>query len=188
VLPSRDVTRGILGVPGVSIGFILARASQWQKLYPAIARNYSDPYEFAALMALVPIGWDKTDGVNFAPLWATLPNTPPKTVLLQAGLEDAQVNNDVTRLLARLYKAKLVGPAKHEVYGLETAQPPFTGVNGYQEVDFGVAPRPRTNRPALEETDTHSKPRQTPKIQDQGWHFLETGEVIGTCDGPCDPE
>ena len=43
-------------------------------------------------------------------------------------------------------------------------------------------------RYSLEETDTHGKPRQTPKIQDQGWHFLETGEVIGTCDGPCDPE
>jgi hypothetical protein len=188
VVPSRDVTRGILGVPGVSIGFILARASQWQQLYPAIARTYSDPYEFAALMALVPIGWDKTDGVNFAPLWATLPNTPPKAVLLQAGLEDSQVNNDVTRLLARLYKAKLIGPVKQGVYGLETAQPPFSGANGYQEVDYGVAPRTRTNRPAAEETDTHGKPRKTPKIQDQGWHFLETGEVIGPCDGVCDPE
>ncbi len=74
------------------------------------------------------------------------------------------------------------------MWGIETMQPPFKGVNGYQEVDFGVAPRPKTNRPAAEETDTHGKPRQTPKIQDQGWHFLETGEIIHTCDGVCDPE
>jgi hypothetical protein len=188
VLPSRDVTRAILGVPGVSIGFILARASQWQELSPALSRSYSDPFDFAALMALVQVGWDKTDAINFAPLWGQLPNTPPKTVLLQAGLEDAQVNNDVSRLLARLYQAKLVAPAPRPVFGLETLAPPFSGLNAYQEIDYGVAPRSRTNRPASQETDTHGKPRKTPKIQDQGFHFLETGEVIQTCEGVCDPE
>ena len=188
VLPSHDVTRAILGVPGVSIGFILARASQWQKLSPALSRNYQDPLEFAALMDLVQVGWDKADAINFASHWANLPNTSPKNVLLQTGLEDSQVNNDVTRLLARLYKAKLVAPAPRNVFGIETAMPPFAGSNAYQEIDFGVAPRVKTNRPASEETDTHAMPRKTPKIQDQGWHFLETGEVIATCQGVCDPE
>jgi hypothetical protein len=61
-------------------------------------------------------------------------------------------------------------------------------VSAHQEIDYGVAPRTPTNRPAAQETDTHGKPRKTPKIQDQGFHFLETGEVIQTCDGVCDPE
>lgn len=187
-LPSRDVTRAVLGVPGVSIGFILARASQWQEMSPSFQRSYPDPFEFASIMALANVGWDKTDGINFAPLWASLPSTPPKTVLLQAGLEDSQVNNDVTRLLARLYKAKLVAPAPRKVFGLEEAAAPITNANALQEVDFGVAPRTRTNRPAAKETDTHGMPRKTPKIQDQGWFFLETGEVRATCDGVCDPE
>ena len=188
VLPSRDVTRAVLGVPGVSIGFILARASQWQEMSSTISRGYPDPFEFAAIMALVQIGWDKADGINFAPRWSSLPNTPPKTVLLQTGLEDSQVNNDVTRLLARLYQAKLVAPAPRKIFGLEEAPAPITGANAYQEIDFGVAPRAKTNRPAAKETDTHGLPRKTPKIQDQAWHFLETGEVTATCDGVCDPE
>lgn len=188
VLPSRDVTRAVLGVPGVSIGFILARASQWQELAPAIGRYYSDPYEFASIGSLVHVSWDKTDAVNFAPLWSRIPNAPPKQVLLQTGLEDSQVNNDVTRLLARLYKAKLIAPSPKDVFGLEPATPPLTGTNAYQEVDFGVAPRPRTNRPSAKETDTHGKARKMTIMQDQSWHFLETGEIKAVCSGVCDPE
>ncbi|MBX3192260.1 MAG: hypothetical protein KF819_35045 [Labilithrix sp.] len=188
VLPSRDVTRAILGVPGVSIGFILARASQWEEMSPALSRNYGDPFAFAAVQSLVQVGWDKTDAINFAPLWATLPDTPPKQVLLQTGLEDSQVNNDVTRLLARLYRAKLVAPAPREIFGLEAAASPIVGANAYQEIDFAVAPRTRTNRPASKETDTHGKPRKLTRMQDQGWQFLETGEIHAVCDGVCDPD
>ena len=117
-----------------------------------------------------------------------LPSTPPKQVLLQTGLEDSQVNNDVTRLLARLYQAKLVAPAPRKVFGLEEAAPPIRGANAYQEIDFGVPPRTATNRPAAKETDTHEKPRRTPKIQDQAWQFLETGQIEATCTDVCNPE
>jgi hypothetical protein len=188
VLPSLDVTRGVLGVPGVSIGFILARASQWQEMSGSILKNYPNPYEFSAIMSLVQIGWDKTDAINFAPRWADLPGTPAKQVLLQAALADSQVNIDVSRLLARLYEAKLIEPATREIFGLETAPPPITGANAYQEYDFGVPDRTQTHRPADAETDTHGFPRKLAHVQDQAWHFLETGEAIATCDGICDPD
>jgi hypothetical protein len=187
-LPSRDVTRAVLGVPGVSIGFILARASQWEEQRGSFENSYPNPHDFASIMSVVQVGWDKADGINFAPRTSDLPGTPPKRVLLQTALEDSQVNNDVTRLLARLYQAKLVSPATREVWGLEEAAPPITEGNAYQEVDYGVAPRVRTNRPAASETDTHGLPRKSPKIQDQAWHFLETGEIIAPCDGICDPD
>lgn len=188
VLPSRDVKRALLGVPGVAIGFLLARASQWEEQSSLLSGSYSDVFGFTTVMCLVQLGWDKTDAINFAPRWADLPNTPPKQVLLQAALEDSQVNIDVSRLLARLYKAKLVQPATREVFGLEPGVPPITGANAYTEVDYGVPPRPKSNRPANAETDTHGYPRKQKTMQDQAWHFFETGEVIHTCDGPCDPE
>lgn len=188
LLPSLDVTRGVLGVPGVSIGFILARASQWQEMSGSILKNYPDPHDFAAIMSLVQIGWDKTDAINFAPRWADLPGTPPKQVLLQAALADSQVNIDVSRLLARLYQAKLVEPATRDIFGLEEAAPPIVGANAYQEYDFGVPDRPQTHRPADAETDTHGLPRKLPHVQDQAWHFFETGEIIATCEGVCDPD
>jgi hypothetical protein len=109
-------------------------------------------------------------------------------VLLQAALEDSQVNIDVSRLLARLYKAKLIQPANQPVFGLEPGMPPFTGANAYTEVEYGVPPRPKTNRPAKSETDTHGFPRKQTTMQDQAWHFFETGEIIATCQGVCDPD
>lgn len=187
-LPSLDVTRASLGVPGVSQGFILARAAQWTDLAKLITGSYQDPYEFASITCLVQVGWDNTDGASFAPHYADLPGTPPKQVLLQAALEDAQVNNDVSRLLARLYDARLVEPATREVYGLETAPAPLRDANAYQEVDYGVAPREHTHRPASSETDTHELPRRQQTMQDQSWHFFETGEIIAPCDGACDPD
>lgn len=187
-LPSLDVTRAVLGVPGVSMGFILARASQWQDMSLTPRYAYPDPFEFTSITSLTQVGWDKTDGINFAPRWNDLPGTSPKRVLLQAALEDSQVNNDVTHLLARLYEAQIVEPATRQVWGLEIAPSPIVSGNAYQEVDYGVAPRTETHRPAAKETDTHGKPRRMPEMQDQSWHFFETGEVIATCEGVCDPD
>jgi hypothetical protein len=186
-LPSLDVKRAVLGEPGVAIGFLLARAVEWEERGDMLFSSYPSPYDFAAVMSLVQVGWDKTDGINFAPRWADLPGTPPKRVLLQGALEDAQVNNDVTHLLARLYRTKLIEPATRPVYGLETAASPVVDANAFQEVDYGVPPHPATNRPALRATDTHDLPYKTVPIQDQAWHFLETGEAKATCDGVCDP-
>lgn len=186
-LPSLDVTRAVFGVPGVSIGFILARASQWEEQGSVLFDAYPNVFEAVAIMSLVQVAWDKTDGTNFAPRYGDLPGTPPKQVLLQAALEDSQVNIDVTRVLARLYRAKLVEPATRPVWGLESAPAPVVGHNAYQEVDYGVPPRARTNRPASAETDTHGKPRKDQTMQDQAWQFFETGQVIAPCDGVCDP-
>lgn len=187
-LPSRDLPRAVLGVPGVAIGFLLARATQWEQIAKDIGANYLDPLELAEIMDLVQLGWDKTDAINFAPLSADALGAGSKSVLLQTGLEDAQVNNDVTHLLARLYKAKLVAPPVRPVFGLDVADAPLVSTNVLQEVDFGVPIHPESNRPAVEATDTHEKTRRTPKLQEQAWHFLETGEVLHTCDGICDPE
>ena len=187
---SRDLSRGTLGVPGVSVGWILARASQWKDLAGAIQRNYPDPYEFAAIMSLVAVGWDHGDGSNFAKYLSATPpaDGTPKNVLLHAGLEDAQVNNDVSRVLARMVNAKILAPATEEVYGLPVAQGPIKNENVYVDFDYGVPKRTQTNRPAASETDTHSMPRKNAKAQEQSYRFFTTGEVSHVCEGTCNPE
>lgn len=187
---SRDVSRATLGVPGVSVGWILARASQWQQLAGAISRNYPDPYEFSAIMSLVGVGWDRGDGANFAKYLSQRPpaDGTPKNVLLHVGLEDAQVNNDVSRVLARMVDAKILAPATREVWGLPVVDGPVRGENVYVDFDYGVAPRARENRPASTDTDTHGLPRKNAKAQEQTWAFFLTGEIRHTCSGTCDPE
>lgn len=187
---SKDLTRGTLGVPGVSVGWILARASQWKELAGAIQRNYPDPYDFAAIMSLVAVGWDRGDGSNFAKYLSATPppDGTPKNVLLHVGLEDAQVNNDVSRVLARMVDAKILAPATKEVYGLPIVQGPVRDQNVYVDFDYGVPERTRTNRPAATETDTHGMPRKNAKAQEQTFRFFTTGEIVHTCEGTCNPE
>lgn len=187
---SRDISRSMLGVPGVSVAWILARASQWQELAPNIQRNYPDPYDFSAVMSLAAVGWDWGDGTNFAPYLSRNPppDGTPKSVLLHVALEDAQVNNDVSRVLGRIVGAKQLAPATREVFGLPVVSGPVTDENVYVEFDYGIAPRQKTNRPAATETDTHGHPRKSKKAQAQAFRFFKTGEIRHMCDGVCDPD
>ncbi len=187
---SRDLERGTLGVPGVSVAWILARANQWRQLAGTIQKNYPDPFEFSAVMSLVAVGWDRGDGSNFAPYLSANPprDGAPKNVLLHIGLEDAQVNNDVSRVLGRMVNAKILAPATTEVWGLPVVPGPVRGENVYVDFDYGIPRRARTNRPAAPETDTHGFPRKNPKAQEQTWTFFRTGEIKHACDGRCDPE
>ena len=187
---SRDISRATLGVPGVSVAWILARASQWEELAPSIQRNYPDPFDFAAVMSLAAVGWDRGDGSNFVPYLSQTPppDGSPKSVLLHVALEDAQVNNDVSRVLGRMVGAKMIPPATREVFGIEVASGPLVDQNAYVEFDYGVAPRQKTNRPAATGTDTHGMPRKNPKAQAQTWRYFKTGEIAHACDGVCDPE
>jgi hypothetical protein len=185
---SRDVQRGVLGVPGVSIGFILARASQWRELAGTIQKGYPDPYDFAAIMSLVQVGWNRGDCTNFADYISATPpaDGTPKNVLLHVALEDSQVNNDVSRVLGRLLDAKLIQPAVEPVWGLTPSPAGISGQNGYVDFDYGVKPRQKTNAPASSETDTHGYPRKSKLAQEQAFRFFTTGRIEHTCgEGPC---
>ncbi|HQY63223.1 MAG: hypothetical protein IPF92_14525 [Myxococcales bacterium] len=187
---SRDLERGTLGVPGVSVAWILARANQWRELAGSIGRNYPNPYDLSAIMSLVAVGWDRGDGSNFAKYISATPpkDGTPKNVLLHVGVEDAQVNNDVSRVLGRMVGAKVLAPATSDIWGLPVVQGPLRGENVYVEQDYGVPKRPKTNRPSAPETDTHAFPRKSRAMQEQSYVFFRTGEARHTCDGRCDPE
>ena len=56
------------------------------------------------------------------------------------------------------------------------------------EWDYGV-PEPYTNIPPEDDAeDTHEYPRRSPAGMLQLAHFLETGEVLHFCEGPCDSD
>jgi hypothetical protein len=186
---SKDINRAALGEPGISIAYILNRSRNWKEVQVQIAPKYPNVYDFASIQALVSVGWDKGDGTNLAKYNTP---TPPadgtaKTLLIHAGLEDQQVNNDVTRLLARLVGATLMEPATRPVWGLPTTPGPISGRNVMVEFDYGIAPRTKTNRPVELGDDPHDKPRVDPLIAKQMWEYFRTGEVRQFCSGVCDP-
>jgi len=186
---SIDVTRAGLGVPGTAFSYLVHRATEWEVLATAISSQYSGSRDMSAIMGLVQLAFDRFEPTYYINHVTKdpFPGAPAHQVLLHAALGDAQVNNDVSQLLARIVDAKLVQPALRPVWGLDSATAPFSGQNAYVEFDFGVPIDMTGNHPESSDTDTHELPRRNPKAQAQLWHFLETGEVIQTCDGPCDP-
>jgi hypothetical protein len=186
---SIDITRAGLGVPGTAFSYLVHRASQWQTFSAAIQPRYPNTRDFSAIMGLLQIAFDRIEPTYYANHVTVDPfdGAPSHQVILQTGLGDAQVNNDVSQLLARIVGAKLVTPSVRPVWGLDSLAAPFSGQNAYIEFDYGVPLNPADNEPESSDTDTHELTRKNPVAQAQLWHFLETGEIIQTCDGPCDP-
>jgi hypothetical protein len=186
---SVDITRALLGVPGVALSFLVHRASQWQIFASAISARYPGRRDMSAIMGLVQIAFDRFEPTYYLRHLsdAPFPGLPRHQALIHAALGDAQVNNDVSQLMARVVGARLVQPALRPVWGLESMAAPMSDANAYVEFDFGVPLDATGNRPESTETDTHSGPRKSLIAEAQGWHFLTTGEIIQTCDGACDP-
>ena len=86
------------------------------------------------------------------------------------------------QIQARAYGAALIEPAVRDVWGLETVSPPYTG-SALVEWDYGLE-EPFENVPP-DGPDPHGRPRSDEDGMAQLAHFLETGEIIHTCDGPC---
>ncbi len=51
--------------------------------------------------------------------------------------------------------------------------------------DYGAPVAPFVNVSPGAATDAHEKVRRTVTAQDMMYRFLETGEVVNTCGGPC---
>jgi hypothetical protein len=184
VVGSRDVVRGALGVPGCCFPFLLHRSSVFDTWATALGGVYEEADAIPMILALLGTGWDRLEGLTWARAWETpIAGTPPHAALLHVGLEDAQVQNEASWILARAMGAVQPEEQIRPIEGIATAAYPMQSTAVVVNWDFGVAPDATPLDPPVSATDTHSGPRRQPEAQDQVVHFLRTGEVIDTC-GP----
>lgn len=117
---------------------------------------------------------------------------------MQVAIYDNQVTTLGAHYQARAYDAKLLAPATRPVWGVEevtaTEDDPLVGsaLVEWRYTDLPGEPvealPPSSEDPAYEDQslDPHECPRRQPEAQEQVRHFLETGEIIQTCDGVCE--
>lgn len=186
----KDITRGVLGVPGAGFSFLLTRATLFVESMglPIIWMYENDMRDFLAMMGLVQVAFDPVDAVNFLHRVTenTFPDTPPHRVLIHVAREDAQVHNQVSDLVARTAGAKLVSPSVRYVWGLPTDPGPVAG-NAMVEYDFGIENFPNELVP-MELDHSHGCLRKLAEVQSQIDHFYRTGEIKNFCewgDGAC---
>jgi hypothetical protein len=189
VATSKRIERGVFGVGGMPYSLLLTRSYDFELYFMLLRGQYGSDMDISLLIGLMQMLWDPTEGSG----WARFMNqeaidelTPPKQVLVQVGIGDAQVPTLGGQIQARAWGASLVDPPVREVWGVETAQAPFVG-DAYVEFDFGVE-EPVLAEPCPEETDTHESVRRELNGQEQVELFFEDGTIEHFCDGACDPD
>jgi len=174
-----DYDRAILGVPGAPFSLLLPRAQGFVPFFFLLQAQFSDAADIPVLIALMQMLWDPTESGGHMPNMQT-------PVLKQAAIGDSAVTTLGAHVMARGFKSSLVAPATRDVPGLESREPPFEG-SALVEFDFGVA-EPDEAVPADTDLNTHDNLFGDTEAQAQVVHFLQTGEVIHVCEGPCDPD
>jgi hypothetical protein len=191
---AQDITRGVLGVPGMNYSLLLPRSTDFALysafMYPA----YPDELTRPLLLALIQMLWDRSDPSGYAHHMTTnpLPKTPAHKVLLHLAFGDHQVANVSTEIEARTIGASIHQPAIASgrnpdvtpYYGITSiASYPFDG-SALIVWDSGAAPAPTTNTAPSTGYDPHSDPRNSSNARQQKSDFLQTGgTVTDVCSG-----
>lgn len=125
-----DLTRAVLGVPGINYSTLLNRSVDWEgdavdpealaqgePDLPAYASvlyaAYPDKVDQQLMFALMQMLWDRGEGNGYAHHMTTdpYPNTPAHQVLLEVAFGDYQVANVAAEVEARTIGADFLGTA-----------------------------------------------------------------------------
>src|SRR5262249_55480390 len=110
---AQDITRGVLGVPGMNYSMLLTRSTDFANysavLYPAYPNELTRPL----LLALIQMLWDRSDPSGYARHITSnpLPGTPAHKVLIHEAFGDHQVANVACEVEARTMAIPVHQPA-----------------------------------------------------------------------------
>lgn len=187
---STDMTHFGLGVAGMDYTILIPRSVDY-KAYETVFRAwYGDKITRSLIMVMLAQLWEHAEPSAFVGhiLHDQFPNSPTnKQVLLQVGLNDAQVNTLAADREARTMGLPLFTPSVIEVQQLD-ATFTDTSPSGYVIYDVGAEMIPDGATYADDDTSAHEGVRRDPRAQMQLDAFLQPGGVVQNfCTGTCSP-
>lgn len=194
---STDVTRGMLGEPGMPYSLLLYRSRDFVDFFVVLKNTYNTALDMQLTMGLLQMLWDRSEPGGYAPYVTPadpaqrLPNTPQHQVMIVDALGDYQVTPLGAHLIARTVGAQNLAPLNRSLWGVAEAAGPITGGSGLIEFDYKLPPVPITNVPPTgpsfpPASDPHDKVRKTQAIFDTTDKFFRDGVGQNFCTGPCD--
>ncbi|MFM9036272.1 MAG: hypothetical protein ACKOJ9_01105 [Actinomycetota bacterium] len=196
---SPDISRSVLGVPGINYGLLLARSVDFDTYEAIMEPSYPSRRERTLILSFVQMLWDRGEGGGYLNHISDdpLPGTrEDKALLFHVALGDWQVTELSAYIAARTVGATIHTPVvgdgrSREVtpgWGLEPAVDGQTGSaiviwdSGSDLIPLGPEP-PSTGR------DPHEDPRDDAVPRSQMRSFLIDGEFVDVCGGePCRAE
>lgn len=189
---SPVIRRAALNVPGAPFSMLLTRSAPFQPFFRILDTMFDDPLDISMVLALTQMQWDPTETGGLMPFLGGGQTDPGAAaideLLLTTAVGDLSVSSYGGHIMARAAGATNVAPVLREVWSVDAAQPPFSG-SGLMELDFGYEEPGPVNAEELDLSGgPHNLPFASPEVQSLAAHFLRTGEVVGVCEGPCDPD
>jgi hypothetical protein len=188
---TTDVTRGMLGEPGLPYSLLLNRSADWPTYGSVLSGAFPNGLDVQIMLGLTQMEWDRSEPDGYAPYMSQnmLPGTPAHHVLINDGIGDHQVTTLGAHILARTIGAKDLkasdGTLLRTVWGVDAVSAPVQDGNVFVEYDFGLT-EPLTNVPVDPSTcDPHDRIRALLPSYEQTDEFLRTGTVTWFCDGVC---
>lgn len=193
---SKDIRRGVLGVPGMNYSLLFHRSSDAGPFQQVLDGAYPDRLDQQILLSLVQILWDRGEANGYAAHMTGDPyrGTPSHRVLMHVAYADHQVTTVSADIEARTIGARVMTPVLAAgrspdvvpYWGIQPIRGPLHPGSAMVVWDSGTPVPPTTNTPPTQGADPHEDPRRTPAAQLQKSIFLKTGVVVDVCDGePC---
>ena len=154
VAVSRDVNRGVLGVPGMNYSTLLRRSVDFDVYSIPLNLAYHDDLDRSLVFSLMEMLWERAENNGYAHHMGTAsssntpyPNTPDNELLLQVGFSDHQVTMWSADVMARTIHAgvdrqDLAFPNRHPDEQEYALLDDLTVASGAQYIDkryFGSA-------------------------------------------------
>ncbi|MCW2776912.1 MAG: hypothetical protein JWN17_637 [Frankiales bacterium] len=202
VAVSQDITRGVLGVPGMNYSTLLDRSTDFATYESVLNASYPSERDRELVFGLIQGLWDRAENDGYASHLRAgneLPGTPAHRVLLHPAYGDHQVANVSAEVMARTIGARtnegFLAPGRHwgsdTPFGITRFDGSWAG-NALVYWDSGTATAPLGNTPAVNGPgiaghDPHEDPRATYLARVQKGLFLHQGSVVtDVCGGqPC---
>jgi len=181
------VRRGVVQVGGGPWSMVFERSSQWPAFYSVVSGAYPGGLNTVLMLNFLQMALDPVENFHIASRLLTepIPSTPGKQILVQMAVGDSQVPNVATETQARELGIPLLGPALYVPHGLTEMTGPLANAMVIYDEAFDPAP-PATNERHEVDNGTHGNLRKRPAVKEQIDTFLTTGEIVHTCNGPCD--
>ena len=191
---SNRVTRSVCSVFGSGWMNLFTRSTNWNLIKPVLDLNYPDPLTQQIGIAFVQHLFDLSDPINLTRMLYEVP--PPdvpdeRVIILQEAIGDSQVPNLTSEMLARAIGVDLMTPSIFDVYGMETTTSPTTDsalIQVYLVDQVEENPPPEENVPPESGNGAHGDMVFLDHMLEQVELFFNTGEIVNTCDGACDPD
>ena len=177
---SLDITHAAIMVGGTNYSIMIPRSSNFPDYELIFLPWYSSRLDQQIMLSVIMSVWDKSEpsGFSHRVIDNPLPGTPAKRILKTAALNDSQVPNLSSDVMARTMGLPLLTPSSYDVWGMDTVTADDQPTSAYVYYDFDRPLGVGGNVPPPDDNQVHGDLRFLEASQLQIDAFFRPGGVV----------